>query len=61
MPLWKCNACGYEMPGNCRPRECPQCKGPKDGFLKAGTDGAIKKKPDPKKVQKKVVKAKAKK
>jgi hypothetical protein len=56
MALWKCEGCGYEMPGNCRPRECPQCKGPKDGFSKAGTDAEIKKKPSPKKTAKKPVK-----
>jgi ABC-type ATPase with predicted acetyltransferase domain len=35
MPLWKCNGCGYEAKGNCRPKECPECKAPKENFLKA--------------------------
>jgi ABC-type ATPase with predicted acetyltransferase domain len=35
MPIWKCSQCGYEKSGPCRPKECPECKSPKESFLKA--------------------------
>jgi ABC-type ATPase with predicted acetyltransferase domain len=56
MPLWKCNGCGFEAKGNCRPKECPECGAPKDNFLKA--EESKKATPPKKSATKAAVKAK---
>ena len=60
MPVWKCTSCGFEFKGNCRPKECPDCKGPKDGFGKIEEKAAKKAPPKkaPAKSAKKVAKKK---
>lgn len=26
MALWKCEKCGHEKEGRCKPRKCPSCE-----------------------------------
>ncbi|MEW6623127.1 MAG: RCKP-type rubredoxin-like domain-containing protein [Bacillota bacterium] len=33
MAVWRCNECGFEKEGRCKPRKCPECGG-KDTFAK---------------------------
>ncbi|HWR57079.1 MAG TPA: rubredoxin [Negativicutes bacterium] len=27
MAVWKCEKCGYEKEGRCKPKKCPSCEG----------------------------------
>ncbi len=32
MALWKCEKCGFEKEGRCKPKKCPTCQS--SGFVK---------------------------
>ncbi len=34
MAVYKCSACGHEITGRCRPKECEKCGAPKEEFKK---------------------------
>jgi rubrerythrin len=35
MAIWKCEKCGHEKEGRCKPKKCPACEGA-GSFVKKG-------------------------
>lgn len=40
MAVWKCEKCGYEKEGRCKPRKCPECSEAGSFLKKEESDSA---------------------